>query len=362
MLMIVGGRLVELAMRSAAGRAHHQHHHMCVHPCDSPSFLIPPRRSGIAFAQAASPARAVRRAGNRRGRLSASSGRNIYIIPRMTRPALVVLVLFRLASSQDVKVLWHLPQDVCGWERLPLDERYCERDGKQVYGRDNCKNYNLDYMPYPSRNKAEKACFDHGCQGLAKKGWLTRAYYPADPRRKSPDGRWVPWGFGWTATSSTTGYFYHDKNKDGIWVLEERPGTRTNGAYCYGCPPIHDCERRPVTCRSVGDPHFRGFDGQTWDFNGVGAYLLASVTKSFELQAYQCPGSFRDGRALGASANTALYMRAAGGSTLFLDGRDGSATVTDASRSTRGIGIVQLRCACTTRKLPLPRVTVRVAT
>ena len=49
----------------------------------------------------------------------------------------------------------------------------------------------LDYMPYPSRNKAEKACFDHGCQGLAKKGWLTRAYYPADPRRKSPNGRWV---------------------------------------------------------------------------------------------------------------------------------------------------------------------------
>ena len=249
-------------------------------------------------------------------------------MPRMTRPALVVLVLFRLASSQDVKVLWHLPQDVCGWERLPLDERYCERDGKQVYGRDNCKNYNLDYMPYPSRNKAEKACFDHGCQGLAKKGWLTRAYYPADPRRKSPNGRWVPWGFGWTATSSTTGYFYHDKDKDGIWVLEERPGTRTNGAYCYGCPPIHDCERRPVTCRSVGDPHFRGFDGQTWDFNGVGAYLLASVTKSFELQAYQCPGI---GIRTGASANTALYMRTRGGSTLFLDGRDGSVNVTDAS-------------------------------
>ena len=184
-------------MRSAAERAaaHDQHHHMCIRhchasrPCSWPWFpvrVLNPSpldciRSG------GESRRAVRRAG-----LSASSGRNMYIIPRMTRPALVVLVLFRLASSQDVKVLWHLPQDVCGWERLPLDERYCERDGKQVYGRDNCKNYNLDYMPYPSRNKAEKACFDHGCQGLAKKGWLTRAYYPADPRRKSPNGRWVP--------------------------------------------------------------------------------------------------------------------------------------------------------------------------
>ena len=73
----------------------------------------------------------------------------------MTRPALVVLVLFRLASSQDVKVLWLLPRDVCGFERLPEDEWYCEdKLGKPVTGKANCRYFNNDYMPYFTQNKA----------------------------------------------------------------------------------------------------------------------------------------------------------------------------------------------------------------
>ena len=214
--------------------------------------------------------------------------------------------------------------DVCGFERLPEDEYYCEVNGKRLTGKANCGGFNNDYLPYFTKNKAEKACLDHGCLGLAPKNWLTNAYYPAKPGRKG-------WTWGWTSSSKTKGFRYKKHKITGNYILETRTkddgSARENGAYCYGCPPIHDCERRPVTCRSVGDPHFRGFDGQTWDFNGVGAYLLASVTNAFELQAYQCPGSFRNG----ASANTALYMRVADGSTLFLDGRDGSATVTDAS-------------------------------
>ena len=112
---------------------------------------------------------------------------------------------------------------------------------------------------------------------------------------------------------------------------EERPGTRTNGAYCYGCPPIMTANAGQ--CLQVcWRPALSGFDGQTWDFNGVGAYLLASVAKS-RVASLPMPGQLRDGRALGASTNTALYMRAAGGSALFLDGRDGSVNVTDASSS-----------------------------
>ena len=133
------------------------------------------------------------------------------------------------APATGTASLHYLPNDVCGFV--------------------NVKGTTSDSYIYNTRAKATKACTDHGCIGLAKKGQLNSAYYPIKPSRQGYCAR------GWTASGPG------GSNRRWLWMGTNKcggPGFVSNtavfaGAYCIGCPNIHE-SWNGQDCSTPGEP------------------------------------------------------------------------------------------------------------
>lgn len=85
-------------------------------------------------------------------------------------------------------------------------------------------------------------------------------------------------------------------------------------------------KKAPETCHAVGDPHYRSFDGYSFDYQVTGEFILARHLNDFEVQNLQspCPNPMprcNKGMAVRGGTHIVVVYASWGTGTILVDGQ-----------------------------------------